>query len=681
MTASLPSNATVGGLPGDTSGRGGGGAAIRGAKQARERLVLLSMGLATAALAATLYSLFEFSLATVASSAGVAWATLMLLHFQVSKTAEIVRLKEEIEKLRGASAVAPATATDHATVTITPPSARKVVKKPADGEYQPGDAKNIPAKSEPRDAPSSEAANLAASQNPLQAQARWVAPPQSSSPRAGTPVHNQANSNPQIAIGPRSVSTVPDLASTAPAARSIADTAQWPGTAISSTDPMRDQWAFRPNAVVQPTATLAKPSGMQSHEGSRHADQGATIDADLEMVQRKIKAMADEVNGAGPAWDKSSGQAGNRPVSVSIEQSIVALRATAETMRDKPQAYAPEASAREERVASGPTQAPSTAAQLQPAFSVDLLIPATAQTIASSEPAAQPQSVTDSPAGFASALPHLDLPSLPPLPAFEFAKPFASDKRLAEAIAAIEAGSMDVLLSPIVALQSHQVSHYDITIRLRSTSGADFKDADEVLQLASNDVLALFDIARLTRAATLAQKLDAHNKPGSLLSMFSGSSVTNSGFLEAFARAYEERDGIASQLVLTFSQSDTEQFSPSAWQALSDMQAFGFRFALSKIDHVSTDFAGLARRGFAFIKLDADAFMNGLPARDRFVAPDEICAHLARSGMTIVTEAIDNEAVRARIFGFGVLYGQGQLFGGTRQVKLDPLASGSSAAA
>jgi cyclic-di-GMP phosphodiesterase, flagellum assembly factor TipF len=49
--------------------------------------------------------------------------------------------------------------------------------------------------------------------------------------------------------------------------------------------------------------------------------------------------------------------------------------------------------------------------------------------------------------------------------------------------------------------------------------------------------------------------------------------------------------------------------------------------------------------------------------------------------MTLVADTIDDEAVRARVFGFGILFGQGRLFGGARQVKLDAIAQGSAAAA
>lgn len=338
------------------------------------------------------------------------------------------------------------------------------------------------------------------------------------------------------------------------------------------------------------------------------------------------------------------------------------------------------------------------------ALPFELLIPATAERIAvspplsvapHSDPAPQPVMPTLSIAPDAVSAPAAPAPQsfgLPELPSLEFpqaqliaamtaAEPPPRNPRLEAIVDALENGEMDVFLSPIVALQSHQVSHYDVTVRLKAASGGYIDDAEQELQLAGSDLLALFDTARLKRSAMLAARLDAHNKSGSLLSAVNGPSITNAEFLETFARVFEERDRISNQLVLTFTQADLEQFTPSAWQALGDMQAFGFRFALSKIDHVAMDFAALAERGFAFLRLEANALMNGLPARDRFIEADELCHYLAGAGMTLVADTIDDEAIRARVFGFGVLFGQGRLFGGARQVKLDQLPKGSAAAA
>lgn len=638
------------------------------ARQARDRLVLLSIGLVTAATAAMLFVLFEYSFPSAVLIGGGVWSALMTVHLQMQKSAEIARLKAEIQRLevlRGQPSTPGPVATEQAV---------------GDGERSQRPVRGL-IKGAPQNGPQS---------NP-----RW----------------EQAQRT-----GARSALGNTQRRASADAAPQVVETALWPGTALSAADPMRDQWAFRPREGADGQSLAGQPAFAPDEAAATLPASGpaANIDADLAMVQRKIKALADEVNASDIVRDRAAASPAVQqpkptmlasPAQASaLEASIGELKATAQSMRSS--------SGRTGAIArdTQPDQAQMPLPQGQ-ALPFELLIPATAERIAVSQPAPAaptladaapqpaaptlsiaPDAVAGAPVqapGPAVAPQAFGLPELPPLDfpqaqliaAMTAAEPPPRNPRLDAIVDALENGEMDVFLSPIVALQSHQVSHYDVTVRLKTSAGGYIDNAEQELQLAGSDLLALFDTARLKRAASLAQRLDAHNKSGSLLSAVNGPSITNAEFLETFARVFEERDRISNQLVLTFTQADLEQFTPSAWQALGDMQAFGFRFALSKIDHVAMDFAALAQRGFAFLRLEANALMHGLPARDRFIEADELCRYLAGAGMTLVADTIDDEAIRARVFGFGVLFGQGRLFGGARQVKLDQLPKGAPAAA
>ena len=702
----LPGNSPIGGgLPGggvtdqsapaiSQASQPAAVAAVKGslnsAKKARERLVLLSIGLVTAATAAMLFVLFEYSFAASVLIGGGVWSALMAVHLQLQKNAEITRLKAEIQRLEALRGQGPI-ALDRVANELAA----------GDGERGPR-ALRGPAKQ--------------SAQNGPQANPRWEQAPR------GVPQPSSATAQRRAA---------------GEGVTPVVETTLWPGTAVTASDPMRDQWAFRPREGADAAGTATQPAFATGDEGAPRATIGSSpsIDADLAMVQRKIKALADEVNaseivrdraGSGPTVPaaKSGGLATSAQASA-LENSIGELKATAKSMRG---GATRSGAARESAPAAAPVEASQVpmqqmpmqqtpmqqAAQQSQSLPFELLIPATAERIAVSKPASGGAVVNEPP--LRPAAPTLSIApdtaaastpapgpapvttpapqsfGLPELPSLDRTQaqliaamtvPAAPPRnpRLEAIVDALENGEMDVFLSPIVALQSHQVSHYDVTVRLKSANGGYLDTAEQDLQLAGSDFLALFDMARLRRAAVLAQRLDAHNKAGSLLSAVNGPSITNTEFLETFARVFEERDRISNQLVLTFSQADLEQFTPSAWQALGDMQAFGFRFALSQIDHVAMDFTQLASRGFAFLRLEASALMNGLPARDRFIEADELCQYLAGAGMTLVADTIDDEAVRARVFGFGVLFGQGRLFGGARQVKLDQLPKGASAAA
>ena len=240
---------------------------------------------------------------------------------------------------------------------------------------------------------------------------------------------------------------------------------------------------------------------------------------------------------------------------------------------------------------------------------------------------------------------------------------------------------MDVLLSPIVGLGDYAVTHFEVVVRLLGSNGSVIDSPGEVLTLAGNHLLALFDAERLARTAAVAELLESRGKNGSVMTAATGASMSDANFLETFARVYESRNSISGQLVLTFSQADVDAFGSGTWQALSDMHSFGFRFALDHVTHLGMDFEHLAQCGFTFVKLPAHVFLKGLPSDAGFITVNDICRHLARCGLTLVVESVDDEALLARVFGFGALFGQGQLFGAPRQISLDNLVTGQSAAA
>jgi cyclic-di-GMP phosphodiesterase TipF (flagellum assembly factor) len=236
---------------------------------------------------------------------------------------------------------------------------------------------------------------------------------------------------------------------------------------------------------------------------------------------------------------------------------------------------------------------------------------------------------------------------------------------------AISAGRIDVSLEPILGLEDQQTRHYEVSVRLRDADGNPLEISADGPDLRGTGLLPLFDGVRVTRTAAVARRLEERGKGGSVFSAFSGESVADEHFLGELAETLHQRASLASQLVLSFSQTDVRAFSTPEWDSLADMRALGFRFALSAITDLDMDFEALAEQGFAFAKLDASVFLEGLRAPSGHIPSSDVCRHLAKQGLTLVVEHIDDEEKLARVFGFGVLLGQGQLFGGRRPVRAD----------
>ncbi len=246
---------------------------------------------------------------------------------------------------------------------------------------------------------------------------------------------------------------------------------------------------------------------------------------------------------------------------------------------------------------------------------------------------------------------------------------------------AISAGRIDVTLEPILGLEDQKTRHYEVAVRLRDADGQTLDVFGEGPDLRGTGLLPLFDSVSITRVAAVARRLDERGKGGSVFSSFNGESIADERFVGELAETLHQRASLATQLVLSFSQADVRDFSTPEWDSLADMRALGFRFAISNLTDMDMDFETLAEQGFTFAKLDAETFLSGLRDPSGLIPARDVCRHLAKAGLTLVVERIESDDQLARIFGFGVLLGQGQLFGGARPVRADAIRPSGTAAA
>jgi cyclic-di-GMP phosphodiesterase TipF (flagellum assembly factor) len=445
----------------------------------------------------------------------------------------------------------------------------------------------------------------------------------------------------------------------APAAASAARRNE--GAPQSNLSALKDFWAYRPSdpapgplprlpQAPQPLGAPpavdevpVRPSVPRAPATQRPLDEppaAALREADVEMIQGLIKRLADEVNAA------DASMAAGRSGPPASDESIAA-----------PQAQLP----------AGPPMAST-----RPAEAVEASLDALRMT-------ADTMRESASRTGGAK-LSELRLPRHEPEPMFA-ATPSAPPPvrpghyKLAAIADAVHAGRFEVLLEPVMGLADLRARHYEVSIRLFDPAGGAIEALSADPALAGTNLLPLLDRTRFDRAASVARRLSERGKTGSVFSEYSGEALTDGAFLEGAAQ-----DPVG-QLVLTFAQADVRNLSGAQWKGLAELKALGFRFALSEVTDLDMDFERLAAAGFDFVKLDAAVFLEGLKGPHGTVPSCDICGYLARMGFTLVANRIDSEYERSRLFGFGVLFGQGQLFGGARPMKADALAGAKHAAA
>lgn len=409
----------------------------------------------------------------------------------------------------------------------------------------------------------------------------------------------------QAMMGLRDGQRGPTRAAPAPSASAPPFPSQPPALAPSLPDPAP---AALSSSAPDPEAAV----GSSTERPSPPAPSAVRED-DVEMLQRRIKAMLLEVTAAENARDAEASDA--PPLAAAgVETSLSALRAAAASMR----------------TATSPERKRETAPPLDPVV----------------EPAVQ-----------------------------------KAREREAAIRAAVGAGRVDVFLEPIMGLHDQSARHYEVSVRLRGAAGEDLGTGEGDIELDGRGLLPLFDRVRLEHTANIAGRLTDRGKDGSVFSRTSGEALNDADFRSAATGRVPSREGIAEKLVLTFSQSDVRAFRAAEQRAVAALAALGFRFAVADLTDLDMNFEAMAKAGFAFAKLDASVFLEGLPYPGGTIPASDVCRHLAGLGYAVVVDKIADEATLARIFGFGVVLGQGTLFGGRRPVKSGtPTRSGQVAA-
>jgi cyclic-di-GMP phosphodiesterase TipF (flagellum assembly factor) len=270
-------------------------------------------------------------------------------------------------------------------------------------------------------------------------------------------------------------------------------------------------------------------------------------------------------------------------------------------------------------------------------------------------------------------------PAGPATPAPRPARPPATNRReataplghLALVAEAVEARRMEVYLDPILGLSNRKARHFELSLRLRGAAGEDIDPPAYRRTAAGSGLLARIDAAKLAHAADVAERLRTRGAGASLFSTLAGESLADENFLGAFTDLFQAEEGLGAKLVLTFTQSDARAFTPAHWQSLDAMRAIGLGFALEEVTDLDMDFEMLRKHGFGFVKLDAAVFLEGLPIAGGRIPSSDVCRHLAGLGLGLIVGGIVAEKDLARLLGFGVLLGQGTLFGGPRSVEVD----------
>src|SRR3569833_2563117 len=135
---------------------------------------------------------------------------------------------------------------------------------------------------------------------------------------------------------------------------------------------------------------------------------------------------------------------------------------------------------------------------------------------------------------------------------------------------------------------------------------------------------------------------------------------------------------LAGSLMFEFTQAAYRSFGPIEHESLAALADCGFRFSMDHVTDLRFEPKELADRSFRFIKVPANLLLNRAATAQSDIQAEDLADLLARNGIDLIGERIENESTVVDLLDYDVRFGQGFLFSAPRPVRAEALQGAAS---
>jgi cyclic-di-GMP phosphodiesterase TipF (flagellum assembly factor) len=240
---------------------------------------------------------------------------------------------------------------------------------------------------------------------------------------------------------------------------------------------------------------------------------------------------------------------------------------------------------------------------------------------------------------------------------------------------AIDDSRIDLYLQPIVTLPQRKVRYYEAVSRLRTEDGEIIPAIDFIDYAESAGLMPKLDNILLFRCVQVTRRLQMKNRDVGLICNISASTLTDAVYFKHVLDFMDANRALAGALTLEFTQAAYRSFGPIEQESLAALAERGFRFSMDHIADLRMEPKDLADHGFRFLKAPAALLLNKSTNAQSDIHPQDLADLLARSGIDLIAERIENENMVVDLLDYDVRFGQGFLFSPPRPVRAEALQS------
>ena len=244
---------------------------------------------------------------------------------------------------------------------------------------------------------------------------------------------------------------------------------------------------------------------------------------------------------------------------------------------------------------------------------------------------------------------------------------------------AADANRIDLYLQPIVTLPQRKVRYYEALSRLRSEQGVAIPAADFIGIAESAGLLPKLDNLLLFRCVQVVRRLQLKSRDVGLFCNLGAAILSDPVYFRQFLDFVDANRALSGALMFEFTQKAYRAFGPLEHEGLAALAERGFRFSMDHVADLRMVPKALAERSFRFLKVPAALLLNPATAAQSDIHPGDFADLLARSGIDLIAEHIENESTVVDLLDYDVRFGQGFLFSPPRPVRAEALQGAGAA--
>ena len=238
---------------------------------------------------------------------------------------------------------------------------------------------------------------------------------------------------------------------------------------------------------------------------------------------------------------------------------------------------------------------------------------------------------------------------------------------------AADANRIDLYLQPVVTLPQRKVRFYEALSRLRTEDGEIIPAGDFVDIAESAGLMPKIDNMLVFRCVQVVRRLQLKSRDVGLFCNVNATTLTDGFYFKQFLEFMEANKALAGSLTFEFTQDAYRSFGPIEHESLAALADSGFRFAMDHVTDLRLNPKELADRSFRFVKVPATLLLNRAAAAQSDIHAEDLADLLARNGIDLIGERIENESTVVDLLDYDVRFGQGFLFSPPRPVRAEAL--------